>query len=286
MLTLDGITLRIAGRPLIEAASVALPPGQRTGLVGRNGAGKSTLLAAISGALSPDAGTIRMPPRARMGMLRQEAPGGAEEVRAHVLAGDEERTAILAALEAGEPLGSQRPVHPNDHVNCSQSTNDAFPAAIHIAAARGINHRLLPELDRLVGAFSTKAELWQEIVKIGRTHLQDAVPLTLGQETSAWRDQVAMARGRIASSLQEVFPLPLGGTAVGTGLNAPDGFALGTADELARLTGLPFSSAPNKFAVMASHDGLVNAMGQLRLLAVSLLKIANDIRLLACANFN
>ena len=188
----------------------------------------------------------------------------------------------LAALKAGEPLGSQRPVHPNDHVNRSQSTNDAFPAAIHIAAARGINHRLLPELDHLVGAFSSKAELWQEIVKIGRTHLQDAVPLTLGQETSAWRDQVAMARGRIASSLQEVFPLPLGGTAVGTGLNAPDGFALETAAELARLTGLPFSSAPNKFAVMASHDGLVNAMGQLRLLAVSLLKIANDIRLLAC----
>jgi fumarate hydratase class II len=119
-------------------------------------------------------------------------------------------------------------------------------------------------------------------VKIGRTHLQDAVPLTLGQEASAWRDQIAAARARVACSLAEVYPLPLGGTAVGTGLNAPDGFAEQAAQELAQLTGLAFSSAPNKFAVMASHDGLVHAMAQLRLLAGSLLKIANDIRLLAC----
>ena len=188
----------------------------------------------------------------------------------------------LAAQAAGEPLGSHKPVHPNDHVNRSQSTNDAFPAAIHVAAAQGISHRLLPELQRLKNAFGAKADAWTDIVKIGRTHLQDAVPLTLGQEASAWRDQIGTAAQRIDASLAEVLPLPLGGTAVGTGLNAPDGFARLAAEELTRLTGLPFSSAPNKFAVMAGHDGLVNAMGQLRLLAVSLLKIANDIRLLAC----
>ena len=188
----------------------------------------------------------------------------------------------LAAQAAGEPLGSHKPVHPNDHVNRSQSTNDAFPAAIHVAAAQGIRQRLLPELQRLNNAFGVKADAWTDIVKIGRTHLQDAVPLTLGQEASAWRDQIGTAAQRIDASLAEVLPLPLGGTAVGTGLNAPDGFARLAAEELSRLTGLPFSSAPNKFAVMAGHDGLVNAMGQLRLLAVSLLKIANDIRLLAC----
>ena len=188
----------------------------------------------------------------------------------------------LAAQAAGEPLGSHRPVHPNDHVNRSQSTNDAFPAAIHVAAAAGVEHRLLPELDRLIDVFAAKTELWKDLVKIGRTHLQDAVPLTLGQEASAWRDQIAAARARVACSLAEVYPLPLGGTAVGTGLNAPDGFAEQAAQELAQLTGLAFSSAPNKFAVMASHDGLVHAMAQLRLLAGSLLKIANDIRLLAC----
>ena len=188
----------------------------------------------------------------------------------------------LASVAAGEPLGSHRPVHPNDHVNRSQSTNDVFPAAIHVAAVEGVEHRLLPELDRLIGVFAAKTELWKDLVKIGRTHLQDAVPLTLGQEASAWRDQIAASRARIGSSLSEVYPLPLGGTAVGTGLNAPDGFAEQAARELAQLTGLAFSSAPNKFAVMASHDGLVHAMAQLRLLAGSLLKITNDIRLLAC----
>ena len=188
----------------------------------------------------------------------------------------------LAALSAGEPMGSHRPVHPNDHVNRSQSTNDAFPAAIHVATAEGISRRLVPELQRLHEALAKKADAWNGIVKIGRTHLQDAVPLTLGQEVSAWRDQVGTATERIDACLAEVLPLPLGGTAVGTGLNAPDGFAEQAAAELARLTGLPFRSAPNKFAVMASHDGLVHAMGQLRLLAVTLLKIANDIRLLAC----
>ncbi|MEC8095724.1 MAG: class II fumarate hydratase, partial [Cyanobacteriota bacterium] len=188
----------------------------------------------------------------------------------------------LASQAAGEPLGSHHPVHPNDHVNCSQSTNDAFPAAIHVAAVEGITRRLLPELECLQAAFAAKATAWETIVKIGRTHLQDAVPLTLGQEASAWRDQIGMAAQRIDASLSEVLPLPLGGTAVGTGLNAPNGFAEEAAAELAKVTGLPFSTAPNKFAVMAGHDGLVNAMGQLRQLAVSLLKIANDIRLLAC----
>ena len=188
----------------------------------------------------------------------------------------------LASLRAGEALGSHRPVHPNDHVNRSQSTNDAFPAAIHVAAADAISRRLQPELQQLTQALAAKAEAWASIVKIGRTHLQDAVPLTLGQEASAWRDQVGTAARRIETSLEEILPIPLGGTAVGTGLNAPKGFSVEAAAELKRLTGLPFTSAPNKFAVMASHDGLVNTMGQLRLLAVSLLKIANDIRLLAC----
>ena len=151
-----------------------------------------------------------------------------------------------------------------------------------MAAVDAISRRLQPELQQLNEAFAIKAEAWNSIVKIGRTHLQDAVPLTLGQEASAWRDQIGTTARRIDTSLEEILPLPLGGTAVGTGLNAPKGFSVEAAAELKRLTGLPFTTAPNKFAVMASHDGLVNTMGQLRLLAVSLLKIANDIRLLAC----
>ncbi len=188
----------------------------------------------------------------------------------------------LASQANNEPLGSHRPVHPNDHVNRSQSTNDAFPTAIHIAAVQGITKNLLPELERLIAAFARKSNAWSDIIKIGRTHLQDAVPLTLGQEASAWRDQIATAHSRIHSSLIELYPLPLGGTAVGTGLNAPADFGQETAAQLASLTGLPFSSAKNKFAVMASHDGLVNAMAQLRMLAVALFKISNDLRLLAC----
>ncbi|KZR63275.1 MAG: class II fumarate hydratase [Cyanobacteriota bacterium] len=188
----------------------------------------------------------------------------------------------LASQANDEPLGSHRPVHPNDHVNRSQSTNDAFPTAIHIAAVQGITKNLLPELERLIAAFARKSNAWSDIIKIGRTHLQDAVPLTLGQEASAWRDQIASAHSRIQSSLIELYPLPLGGTAVGTGLNAPARFGQETAAQLASITGLPFSSAKNKFAVMASHDGLVNAMAQLRMLAVALFKISNDLRLLAC----
>ncbi len=188
----------------------------------------------------------------------------------------------LAAKANGSPLGSHTPIHPNDHVNRSQSTNDVFPSAIHIAAAQGIKQRLLPELQRLIDEFSKKTMAWKDIVKVGRTHLQDAVPLTLGQEASAWRDQIAMAQNRIKSSLNELYPLPLGGTALGTGLNAPPQFDQETAYEISELTSLPFTSATNKFAVMASHDGLVNAMAQLRMLAISLLKIVNDLRLLAC----
>jgi fumarate hydratase class II len=188
----------------------------------------------------------------------------------------------LAAKASGEKLGSHQPLHPNDHVNRSQSTNDAFPAAIHIAATLEITEGLLPELQQLIEAFNAKTKSWERIIKIGRTHLQDAVPLTLGQEASAWRDQIAAAYQRIESSLKELYPLPLGGTAIGTGLNAPPGFDTEAALELAQLTKHPFKTATNKFAVMASHDGLVNAMAQLRLLAVALLKIANDLRLLSC----
>ena len=188
----------------------------------------------------------------------------------------------LAAREAGCTLGSHEPVHPNDHVNRSQSTNDAFPAAIHVAAVLQLQDTLLPELDRLVSSLDAKASDWMDIVKIGRTHLQDAVPLRLGDEVSAWRDQVHQGREWLDQARKEMLALPLGGTAVGSGLNTPAGFARSVADLLAQRTATGFHPAPNLFAVMAGHDALVQAMAQLRRLAVSLLKIANDIRLLAC----
>ncbi len=188
----------------------------------------------------------------------------------------------LAALASGEPLGSKSPVHPNDHANMSQSTNDTFPAAIHIAAGKELTQRLLPELELLATAFEQKSFEWREIVKIGRTHLQDAVPLTLGQEASAWQIQVSTAKTRIEAAMKEIFPLPLGGTAIGTGLNAPKNFGDEIAKELAILTLLPFTSAANKFSIMASHDGLVNLMTQIKMLAVTLYKIFNDLRLLSC----
>ena len=188
----------------------------------------------------------------------------------------------LASQANGEPLGSHRPVHPNDDVNQSQSTNDTFPAAIHIATVEGINKKLLPEIAKLIEAFSRKSSEWDEIIKIGRTHLQDAVPITLGQEVSAWKEQVLAAYLRIEGARTELYELPLGGTAVGTGLNSPLKFDLEIAAEISRLTSQPFKPATNKFAIMASHDGLVNAMSQLKLLAVTLLKIVNDIRLLSC----
>ncbi len=188
----------------------------------------------------------------------------------------------LASQACEEPLGSHTPLHPNDHVNRSQSTNDTFPSAIQIASVEAISTKLLPEIQNLIQSFDKKSKDWEGILKIGRTHLQDAVPLTLGQEASAWRDQIETAYQRIYSSLNELYPLPLGGTAIGTGLNAPSNFDKEIAKEISRLTGQPFSSARNKFAIMASHDGLVNTMSQLRMLAVSLLKIFNDLRLLSC----
>ena len=188
----------------------------------------------------------------------------------------------IAALANNDPLGSHRPLHPNDDVNQSQSTNDVFPAAIQIAAVQEITNHLLPELNRLINAFEKKVSEWNGIIKTGRTHLQDAVPLTLGQEASAWKEQLATASKRIEESMNELFPLPLGGTAIGTGINSPKEFGEKIAQAIATSTKLPFRSAKNKFAIMASHDGLVHAMSELKLLSVSLLKIVNDLRLLSC----
>jgi len=182
---------------------------------------------------------------------------------------------------AGTPLGSKHPVHPNDDVNMSQSSNDNFPSAMYIAAAIGVKQRLMPSVQALHDAIAAKAEEWKDIIKIGRTHMQDATPLTLGQE---WSGYAAMLRDdlqRIESAMPDVYELALGGTAVGTGINAPLGFAEAAAAEIASITGLPFVSAPNKFAVQGAHDALVQLSGTLRTLAVSLYKIANDIRLLS-----
>ena len=188
----------------------------------------------------------------------------------------------LVSHREGTPLGSHQPVHPNDHVNRSQSTNDVFPAAIHIAATQQFTDSLLPAVQALIEALDIKAEAWFPIVKIGRTHLQDAVPLRLGDEVSAWRDQLKLCHSWIEDSLTPLAALPLGGTAVGTGLNAPKGFSTAVAKELCSATGLAFRPADNLFAVMAGHDALVHAMGQLRGLAVAMLRISNDIRLLGC----
>ena len=188
----------------------------------------------------------------------------------------------LVSRREGNPLGSHQPVHPNDHVNRSQSTNDVFPAAIHIAATQQLTDSLLPAVQALIDALNIKAEAWFPIVKIGRTHLQDAVPLRLGDEVSAWRDQLKLCHSWIEDSLTPLAALPLGGTAVGTGLNAPKGFSTDVAKELCSATGLMFRPADNLFAVMAGHDSLVHAMGQLRGLAVAMLRISNDIRLLGC----
>lgn len=176
--------------------------------------------------------------------------------------------------------GGKSPVHPNDHVNQSQSSNDSFPTALHIAAARAVTHQLLPSLDRLQNALDAKASQWTNIVKIGRTHLQDATPLTLGQEFSGYAHQLANARTRIVQAREDVLLLAQGGTAVGTGLNAPEGFDKAVAAQIAELTGLPFQTAPNKFEALASNDPLVHLSGTLNVTAVALTKIANDIRLL------
>ncbi|HVQ76742.1 MAG TPA: class II fumarate hydratase [Candidatus Binatia bacterium] len=182
---------------------------------------------------------------------------------------------------AGRSLGSKSPVHPNDHVNMSQSSNDVFPSAMHIAAAGATSRDLLPSVRRLRDALDDKAAAFAGIVKIGRTHLQDAVPLTLGQEFSGYVAQLDGALRRIEGTLPDLFALALGGTAVGTGLNAPVGFGAAAAARIAEHTGLAFTAAPNAFAALAAHDELVMASGALRTLAVALMKIANDIRLLA-----
>ena len=182
----------------------------------------------------------------------------------------------------GTPLGSKTPVHPNDHVNMGQSTNDSFPAAMYIAAAVGVKQKLIPAVQALHDAIGAKAEEWKDIIKIGRTHMQDATPLTLGQEWSGYAGMLADDIGSMAAALEGVYRLALGGTAVGTGLNAAPGFAEAAAAGIAKLTGLPFVTAPNKFAVQGAHNALVQLSGALRTLAVSLYKIANDIRLMSC----
>lgn len=180
------------------------------------------------------------------------------------------------------PLGSKDPVHPNDHVNRSQSSNDTFPTAMYIAAATGASKRLLPPVRALAGALAGKAGEWRDIIKIGRTHMQDATPLTLGQEFAGYAGLIDEDIRRIEAALEDVYGLPLGGTAVGTGINAPEGFAEAACAHIGELTGLPFASAPNKFAVQGSHDALVAFSAAMKTLAVSLYKIANDIRILSC----
>src|SRR5262249_48353277 len=181
----------------------------------------------------------------------------------------------------GGKLGAKAPVHPNDHVNMSQSSNDSFPTAMHIAAALAITHDLLPALAHLEKALARKAKDFARIVKIGRTHLQDATPLTLGQEFSGYTSQVSAGAARVHAALKEIYPLAQGGTAVGTGLNSKPQFARAFARRVAQITGLPFVSAPNKFAALAAHESYAAVHGALDATAAGLFKIANDIRLLA-----
>ena len=182
---------------------------------------------------------------------------------------------------SGGEMGSKTPVHPNDHVNKSQSTNDTFPSVINIAAAMQINEHLLPKVKGLRDALTAKAEEFSKIVKLGRTHLQDATPLTLGQEFSGYASQLDHALTAVENALPHLYELAWGGTAVGTGLNAPEGYAEKVADRIAEKTGLPFKTAPNKFEAMGAHDSAVEMSGALKTMAASLNKIANDIRWLA-----
>jgi fumarate hydratase class II len=180
----------------------------------------------------------------------------------------------------GGVMGSKKPVHPNDHVNMSQSSNDTYPTAMHVACAEQIVHDLLPALKHLHAALEAKAKLWVHIIKIGRTHTQDATPLTLGQEFGGYAQQVANGIKRIESTLPMLMELAQGGTAVGTGLNAPVGFAEKVAERIAAITGLAFTTAPNKFEALAAHDAMVMSHGAINTVAASLFKIANDIRFL------
>ena len=180
----------------------------------------------------------------------------------------------------GGEMGSKKPIHPNDHVNMSQSSNDTFPTAMHIACAEEITHRLLPALQMLRNALNDKAQAWKDIIKIGRTHTQDATPLTLGQEFSGYTQQVENGIARIEQTLPRLMQLAQGGTAVGTGLNAPVGFDKMVAEQIAAITGLPFTTAPNKFEALAAHDAMIFSHGAINTVAASLFKIANDIRFL------
>ncbi|MCF8506638.1 MAG: class II fumarate hydratase [Caulobacter sp.] len=180
----------------------------------------------------------------------------------------------------GGEMGSKKPVHPNDHVNMSQSSNDTYPTAMHIACAEQVVHDLLPALKHLHAALKAKADAWQGIIKIGRTHTQDATPLTLGQEFGGYAQQIANGIHRIEQTLPALMELAQGGTAVGTGLNAPVGFAEKVAEQIAAITGLPFTTAPNKFEALAAHDAMVFSHGAINTVAASLFKIANDIRFL------
>lgn len=182
----------------------------------------------------------------------------------------------------GTVLGSKTPVHPNDHVNMAQSSNDSFPSAMYIATSTNAKRRLMPAVKQLYEALLSKSEEWKDIVKIGRTHMQDATPLTLGQEWSGYAEMLADDLDRLEASLDGVYRLALGGTAVGTGINSAPGFAEAAAAEIARLTELPFVTAPNKFAVQGAHDALVQFSGTMRTLAISLYKIGNDVRLMSC----
>ncbi|MEP3435967.1 MAG: class II fumarate hydratase [Hoeflea sp.] len=185
-----------------------------------------------------------------------------------------------AILKLGGVAGSKSPVHPNNHVNRSQSSNDSFPSAMHIAAARELADQLMPALSHLHTALHAKSEAWNDIVKLGRTHLQDATPITLGQEFSGYAAQIEAGMARVQACLPRLYPLAQGATAVGTGLNAPAGFAESFAAHVAQLTGLPFTSAANKFEAIAAHDSMVEVSGALNTLAAGLFKIAQDIRLL------
>ncbi|HEY1096655.1 MAG TPA: class II fumarate hydratase [Alphaproteobacteria bacterium] len=180
----------------------------------------------------------------------------------------------------GGEMGSKKPVHPNDHVNRGQSSNDSFPTAMHIAAAEEAVHELIPALEELHAALDGKAKEFKDIIKIGRTHLQDATPVTLGQEFSGYAQQLQNGIKRVKNTLPFLYELAQGGTAVGTGLNSAEGFAEGFAAKVAKITDLPFVTAPNKFEALATHDALVDFSGVLNTLAVSLMKIANDVRLL------
>jgi fumarate hydratase class II len=183
---------------------------------------------------------------------------------------------------AGQPLGGHKPVHPNDHVNMSQSSNDTFPTAMNVASALGVKRRLMPAGEALRDALDVKTKAWADVVKIGRTHLQDATPLTLGQEFSSYVGMLGDDVDRLEQALRGVYRLALGGTAVGTGINAQPGFDREVAVQIAQLTELPFVTATNKFTVQGAHDDLVQLSATLKTLAVSLFKIANDIRLLSC----